>query len=167
MGADGPFPGLDAHAADVIGLADALGIQRFGIVSHDAGAYVAQHIARSHPGRLTGLFFLNAPYLGIGRRWVDARQVREIWYQSFRQLPWAADLVGHNRETCRIYFENMLRHWSHAPGALDGQIEHWVDNFMKPVNIRGGFAWYSASHPARAGRRRGSAGHLRGKLPGR
>jgi len=57
--------------------------------------------------------------------------------------------VGHNRETCRIYFENMLRHWSHAPGALDGQIEFWVDNFMQPGNIRGGFAWYAASHPAR------------------
>ena len=57
--------------------------------------------------------------------------------------------MGHNRETCRIYFENMLRHWSHAPGALDGQIEFWVDNFMQPGNIRGGFAWYAASHPAR------------------
>jgi len=78
VGTDGPFPGLDSHAADILGLADALGIGRFGIVSHDVGAYVTQHIARSHPERLTGLFFLNAPYPGIGRRWVDAGQVREI-----------------------------------------------------------------------------------------
>lgn len=142
-------PGPNVHAADIIALADELGIRRFGLVSHDVGAYVAQGIARTAPDRVSGLFFLNVPYPGIGRRWVEPDQVREIWYQSFHQQPWAPDLVGHNRETCRIYFENMLRHWSHAEKSFDGQIDHWVDNFMKPGNIEGGFAWYSATHPAR------------------
>jgi pimeloyl-ACP methyl ester carboxylesterase len=144
-----PPAGPEVHAQDVLALADALGIERFGLVSHDVGAYVAQVLARKHPERLSGLFFFNAPYPGIGRRWVDASHVREIWYQSFQQLPWAAKLVGSSRETCRIYFENMLRHWSHAPDAFDGQIEHWVDNFMRPGNIEGGFAWYAATHDAR------------------
>ncbi|RVU33911.1 alpha/beta hydrolase [Hwanghaeella grinnelliae] len=142
-------PTAEIHAADIIGLADALGIDRFAVVSHDVGAYVAQQIARSYPDRLTRLFFFNAPYPGIGRRWVDAGHVQEIWYQSFNQLAWAPELIGHNRETCRIYFENMIAHWSHANGAFDGQIDHWVDNFMKPGNLEGGFAWYAASHPAR------------------
>lgn len=142
-------PTADVHAADIVGLADALGIDRFAVVSHDVGAYVAQQIARSYPDRLTRLFFFNGPYPGIGRRWVDAGHVREIWYQSFNQLSWAPELIGHSRETCRIYFRNMIEHWSHAPGAFEGQIDHWVDNFMKPGNIEGGFAWYSASHPAR------------------
>jgi pimeloyl-ACP methyl ester carboxylesterase len=136
------------------------GIERFGIVSHDVGAYVAQQIARTDPERLCGLFFFNAPYPGIGRRWVDATQVREIWYQSFKQLPWAKELVGYNRDTCRIYFENMLRHWSHAPDAFEGQIEHWVDNFMKPGNIEGGFAWYAATHLARMALVQDGAPHL-------
>lgn len=73
----------------------------------------------------------------------------EIWYQSFNQLPWAAELIGYNRDTCRIFFENMLRHWSHVPDALEGQVEYWVDNFMDGGNIQGGFDWYSASHAAR------------------
>lgn len=142
-------PGAATHAGDILALADILGLDRFGIASHDVGAYIAQHIARTTPERLTGLFFFNAPYPGIGRRWVDAHHVQEIWYQSFHQLPWAAQLVGHSRETCRIYFENMLHHWAHRPGTFDGLIEPWVDNFMKPGNIEGGFAWYAATHAAR------------------
>lgn len=142
-------PDAAIHAADILALADALGIARFGIAAHDVGAYVAQQIARTHPERLSGLFFFNCPHPGIGRRWVDADQVREIWYQSFHQLPWAAALVGHSRETCLVYFEGMLRHWAHAQAALDGQIEHWVDNFMRPGAIEGGFAWYAATHAAR------------------
>lgn len=141
--------GPDVHAQDVLAFADALGLDRFGLVAHDVGAYVAQQIARLAPARLTGLFFFNCPYPGIGRRWVDADQVKEIWYQSFNQRPWAQELIGHSRETCRIYFENMLRHWSHAPNAFDGQIDHFVDNFMKPGNLEGGFAWYRATHAAR------------------
>jgi len=141
--------GPDVHARDILALADALGLGRFGLVSHDVGAYVAQTVARMTPGRITGLFFFNGPHPGIGRRWVEAAHIREIWYQSFNQMPWAAQLVGYNRDTCRIFFENMLRHWGHVQEAFDGEIEHFVDNFMKPGNIEGGFAWYKASHEAR------------------
>jgi hypothetical protein len=49
----------------------------------------------------------------------------------------------------RTFFDGMLRHWSHVPSAFDGQIEHFVDNFMKPGNLEGGFAWYRATHAAR------------------
>lgn len=145
----GPPAGPAEHGRDILALAEALGVERFGIVSHDVGAYVAQAVARSAPERVTGLFFFNGPYPGIGRRWVDADQVKEIWYQSFNQQPWAPALVGRDRESCRLYFEGILSHWAHAPHALDGEIPFFVDNFMKPGNIEGGFAWYRASHEAR------------------
>src|SRR5689334_7913611 len=35
---DGSPAGPDVHARDILGLADALGLDRFGIVSHDVGA---------------------------------------------------------------------------------------------------------------------------------
>lgn len=141
--------GANAHTRDILALADALGLERFGLVAHDVGAYVAQEVARLLPRRLLGLFFFNCPYAGIGRRWIDAKHVKEIWYQSFNQQLWAPKLVGHSRETCRIYFEGILSHWAHAPGAFDEHIEHFVDNFMKPGNLEGGFAWYWATHAAR------------------
>jgi pimeloyl-ACP methyl ester carboxylesterase len=81
----------------------------------------------------------------------------EIWYQFFHQKPWAAALVGSSREACRIYFGNMLRHWAAGnPSAFDGEVlEAWVDNFLKPGNLQGGFDWYLSRNRARMAAIRG------------
>ena len=134
---------------DLRALADSLGFERFGIVSHDVGAYVAQGFAREYPERLGGLFFFNCPYPGIGSRWADADSVNEIWYQTFNQQPWAASLVGENRKTCETYFRHFLDHWAHEPGLFDEDLDLWVDNFMKPGNLQGGFDWYICTNASR------------------
>ncbi len=70
--------------------------------------------------------------------------INEIWYQTFNQQPWAASLVGENRKTCETYIRHFLDHWSHEPGLFDEDLDPWVDNFMKPGNLQGGFDWYIA-----------------------
>jgi pimeloyl-ACP methyl ester carboxylesterase len=141
---------LEDHVGDLLGLADALELGRFGVVSHDVGAYVTQAFVRSYPERLTGLFFFDCPYPGIGKRWAEPDHLREIWYQSFHQLPWAADLVGSSRAACEIYFRHFLDHWAHAPDVFEKEdIDAWVDNFLEPGNLRGGFNWYVAAGAAR------------------
>ena len=150
-------PPLPAPASDLLGdlvedlrgLADALGFGRFGIVSHDVGAQVAQGFARRYPDRLAGLFFFDCPYPGIGARWAEPESLDEIWYQSFHQRPWAASLIGENRKTCETYFRHFLDHWAHEPGFFDDDLEAWVDNFMKPGNLQGGFDWYVATNESR------------------
>jgi pimeloyl-ACP methyl ester carboxylesterase len=150
-------PGLPHPPSELLGLmvedlralADALGFERFGIVSHDVGAYVAQGFARRYPERLAGLFFFNCPYPGIGRRWVEPDHVNEIWYQTFNQQPWAASLVGENRKTCETYIRHFLDHWAHEPGCFDEDLNEWVENFMKPGNLQGGFNWYIATNGSR------------------
>jgi pimeloyl-ACP methyl ester carboxylesterase len=134
---------------DLRALADTLDFERFGVVSHDVGAYVAQGFARKYPERLSALIFFNCPYPGIGRRWVDPDSVNEIWYQTFNQQPWAASLVGENRKNCRTYFRHFLDHWAHEPGLFDEDLDHWVDNFMKPGNLQGGFDWYIGTNRSR------------------
>ena len=146
---DPPGDLLGDLVEDLRGLADTLGFERFGVVSHDLGAYAAQGFARKYPERLAGLFFFDCPYPGIGRRWVEPDSVNEIWYQSFHQQPWAASLVGENRETCAAYFRHFLDHWAHEPGLFDEDVEAWVDNFMKPGNLQGGFNWYVATNESR------------------
>jgi pimeloyl-ACP methyl ester carboxylesterase len=79
----------------------------------------------------------------------------EIWYQSFHQQPWAAALIGSSREACRTYFRHFLSHWAHDPHAFDEDLEIWVDNFMKPGNLQGGFNWYVGAHQARLAVMRG------------
>jgi pimeloyl-ACP methyl ester carboxylesterase len=141
---------LEDHVADLLGLTEALGFERFGLVSHDVGAFVAQAFVRAHPGRVAGLFFFDCPYPGIGRRWADPDHLREIWYQSFHQLPLAAELVGTSRETVGRYLRHFLAHWAHDPAAFDDEdVVAWIDNFVAPGNLQGGFNWYAAAHPAR------------------
>ena len=36
----------------------------------------------------------------------------------------------------------MLAAWSHDGHAFDDDLEAWVDNFMKPGTMQGGFNWY-------------------------
>lgn len=134
---------------DLRGLVDGLGFDRFGIVSHDVGAYVAQGFARKYPERLAGLFFFNCPYPGIGGRWAEWYEVNEIWYQTFNQQSWAASLVGESRKTCETYFRHFLDHWAHEPGLFDEDLDLWVDNFMKPGNLQGGFNWYKSTNQSR------------------
>ncbi len=151
---------LDDLVEDLRGLADALGFERFGVVSHDVGAYVAQGFARKYPERLSGLFFFNCPYAGIGERWADWYEVNEIWYQTFNQQPWAASLIGENRKTCETYLRHFLDHWAHEPGLFDEDLDLWVDNFMKPGNLQGGFNWYISTNESRIGLIRDGAPEL-------
>ncbi|MCP5153534.1 MAG: alpha/beta hydrolase [Ectothiorhodospiraceae bacterium] len=146
---------VEHYVDDLEALVDALGLERFGLVSHDVGAFVAQLYARRHPGRLAGLFFLDCPHFGLGPRWVEGAQVREIWYQSFHQLPLAESLVGASRESCRAYLAHFLSHWSHRPTAFDDALDEWTDMFLRPGRLAGGFRWYAVASARRLAALRG------------
>ena len=139
----------DVLAADLAALLDALRIERVAIVSHDVGAFAAQTFARTWPHRCAALFFLDCPYPGIGSRWGEAGHLRETWYQYFHQWPLAEQLAGLSREACRLYIGHFLCHWAADPHAFDDDLEAWVDNFVKPGNLAGGFAWYRGTLPMR------------------
>ena len=149
--------GPDVHARDILALLDRLGLEQVGVVAHDVGAAVVQSLASIQPERLSRLFLFDCPYAGIGKRWAEPEHLKEIWYQLFHQKPWAAELIGSSREACRIYFGNMLRHWAAGnPAAFEGDVlEAWVDNFLKPGNLQGGFDWYVSRNKARMAVMRG------------
>jgi pimeloyl-ACP methyl ester carboxylesterase len=153
---DGPW-GAAEHAADLLALLDALGLGRVGAVGHDVGGAVMQAMARLAPGRFSGLFFFDFFYPGIGARAAAPERLGEIWYQSFHQMPFAPAMVGATRETCALYIGHFLRHWSHRKDAFDEVFDAFVDNFMKPGNLAGGFAYYRAAHAARLAVMRGEA----------
>jgi pimeloyl-ACP methyl ester carboxylesterase len=153
---DGPF-GPEQHAADMLALIDALGLERAGVVGHDVGGAVMQPLARLAPERIAGLFFFDFVYPGIGPRMAEPDRLNNIWYQSFNQMEMAPRLVGATRESCRLYIGHFLKAWSHRKGAFNDMLEAFTDNFLKPGNLAGGFAHYSASHAGRVKMMKGEA----------
>jgi pimeloyl-ACP methyl ester carboxylesterase len=152
----GPFGPAD-QAADMLALADALGLDRFGVVGHDVGGAAMQPLARAAAQRITGLFFFDFVYPGIGPRMGVPDRLNEIWYQSFHQMPFAPALVGATRESCRAYLGHFLRHWSHRKHAFDAVLDVFTDNLLKPGNLEGGFAHYKAAHAGRIAMLKGEA----------
>jgi 3-oxoadipate enol-lactonase len=51
--------GWPAHAADVAGVASALGLRRFDVVGHSMGAYVAMELAAAQPDRVRRLVLID------------------------------------------------------------------------------------------------------------
>ena len=142
--------GPEVHAADILSLLDGLGIGRTGLVGHDVGAYVGQALGRRAPERLTGLFFFDCPYPGIGPRLAQPEMLAEIWYQSFHLQPFAAQVVGASREACRAYIGHFLTHWAGGnPHAFDDVLDTFTDNFLVPGNLQGGFNWYLSQQAGR------------------
>ena len=155
----GPF-GPDDHASDLVALLDALAIPTIRVVGHDVGGAAMLPLARRAPQRIAGLFFFDFVYPGVGARMGAPDRLKEIWYQSFNQMPMAATLVGANRETCTAYFSYFLHHWTWRKNAFDDVLETFIDNFMKPGNLAGGFAHYTGTHAGRIAMMKGQAPKL-------
>jgi pimeloyl-ACP methyl ester carboxylesterase len=156
---DGPFA-PEQHVADMLALIDALGLERAGVIGHDVGGAIMQPLARLAPDRISGLFFFDFVYPGIGPRMAEPDRLNNIWYQSFNQMEMAPRLIGATRENCRLYIGHFLKAWAHRKGAFDDALEAFTDNFFKPGNLAGGFAHYSASHPGRIKMMKGKAPKL-------
>ena len=142
-------PEIRDYVDDLSNLVEHLDLDGFGIVTHDVGAWIAQAYARRNTGRLKGLFFTNCPHPGVGGRWNEPGHQINTWYQQFHQMPFSAELLTRDRENARIYFGNMMEYWTYADGAFDEDLEAWIDNFMKPGNMQGGFNWYIAVNDLR------------------
>lgn len=85
---------LDVLADDVLGLADALGHQRFAVVGHDWGGVIAWHLAGRNPERVSRAAIRNAPHPATLRRYASRhpRQLAKSWYVAWFQLPLLPEL---------------------------------------------------------------------------
>ncbi len=86
---------LDTLADDVLGLAGALGRDRFAVVGHDWGGVVAWHLAARNPERVERAVILNAPHPATLQRYMLAHpsQAAKSWYVGFFQAPMLPEMV--------------------------------------------------------------------------
>jgi haloacetate dehalogenase len=72
-----------AMARDCLALMRALGHQRFAVVGHDRGAYVASRLALDHPDAVGGLVVMDAVPIGEALARCDAKFAASWWHWFF------------------------------------------------------------------------------------
>ena len=140
---------LDQLAADVAGLADHFGREKFAVAGHDWGGAVAWWLAGLQPARVARLAALNAPHPAV---WIEAMrndpvQKRKSSYVRMFQLPYLPELlIGINKGALAKGFRDSTRPdafttddlaryretWA-QPGALTATINYYRAVLKKPL----------------------------------
>ena len=111
-----------AMAADVVALADQIGLQRFAVCGHDRGARVAHRLALDHPQRVSALTLIDiAPTLDMYNR-TDMAFARayDHWFHLIQAAPLPEQMIG---GCARNYLHAKLGGWG---GQGLGHIELWA-----------------------------------------
>ncbi len=82
-----PSPRTDALAEDVLELMRRLGHERFAVVGHDRGSYVAFRLAMDHPDAVNRLAVLDSVPIGEALARADARFAAAWWHWFFLAQP--------------------------------------------------------------------------------
>jgi pimeloyl-ACP methyl ester carboxylesterase len=135
---------LDVLADDVLGLATALGRQRFAVVGHDWGGVVAWHLAARNPERVERAAILNAPPLAAARRYARRHrsQRAKSWYVAFFQLPGLPERLLRARDFAwlRSAMSRSSRPGTFGPEDLAAYREAWA----QPGALTAMLNWYRA-----------------------
>jgi pimeloyl-ACP methyl ester carboxylesterase len=143
--------------ADVIGLADALGADRFHLVGHDWGALVAWAVADRHPDRLRTLTIVSVPHprpFAAARATDPDQQARSTYIQGFKDDPGAADaFLADDAALLRLALaeagpEIVAEHVRvlSDPGAMDAALHYyraWDDELdaVGPISVPTMYVW--------------------------
>jgi len=134
---------MDTLVADILGLADALGYERFHLAGHDFGAMVSWNLAMQHPQRIQRLAIANVPHPEVMKTYLRSHlsQILKSWYAIFFQIPalperlvraanWKFlisampdDLSPQKRDQYRAAWEQ--------PGAITGMINWYRATFRQ------------------------------------
>lgn len=141
--------GIEAYrvsrlAGDVVGLADALGIDRFRLVGHDWGGVVAWATAALNPSRVERLAVLNAPHPDTWARYAlthPTQALRSLYVGLFQlpRLPEALLSAGRHRALRRSLLE------SSRPGTFtEADLDRYVQAWSEPGALTAMIDWYRA-----------------------
>ena len=135
---------VDRLAADVVGLADTLGLDRFRLVGHDWGGVVAWATATLYPARVERLAVLNAPHpdtWGPYARRHPSQALRSLYVGLF-QVPKLPELLlsaGRYRALRRALLD------SSRPGTFtDADLDRYVAAWSEPGALTAMIDWYRA-----------------------
>ena len=131
---------IDHLVADVIALADALGIEKFHLVSHDWGSAVGWQLASDHPNRLMSFTSLSIPHLAAFSRAYseDSLQHEASGYiRNFQTNRLPEYMMAKND------YEVMRSIWSEHN---EKEIASYIDLFSQEGALTSAINWYRANY---------------------
>lgn len=133
---------MDTLVKDILGLADALGYERFCIAGHDFGAMVTWSMAQCCPERIKRMVIANVPHPEVMRSYLRThiKQLLKSWYAAFFQIPglpeWTVKLnnwrflVSAMPDDLSEEDRNRYRAAWGQPGAITGMM-NWYRAFFR------------------------------------
>lgn len=129
--------------ADVVGMADALGKERFHVVGHDWGAVVAWNVGLTNPDRVISLVPLSVPhpyaFSEALRSSTGDQAERSGYFQLFASDSAAATFLANDAEGLR----GIYAAWS-GGGLSDEDVQVYVDLLSEPGALQAALNWYGA-----------------------
>jgi pimeloyl-ACP methyl ester carboxylesterase len=130
---------VERLVGDVLGFADALGVERFHLVGHDWGGAVAWQVAGRHPERLRTVTSVSTPHPGAFRRSIQEGEQRDrSSYILFFRSPEAEPFFLDNDAAG-------LRALYSASGLSDDAVDEYVRVLTQPGAMTGALNWYRAA----------------------
>ena len=134
----------DKTVADLLALADHLGIDRFTLVGHDWGGAIAWMAALQHPDRIARLVIVNAPHPLVFQPTIfdDPEQRKASQYiRRFRDTTIDQGLVGARLE--KFLGSTFAQHVTRAIAGEDKAA--YLDEWSQPGAMTAMLNWYRAS----------------------
>ena len=136
--------GLDVLAADIAGLAAALGFKTIALVGHDWGGIVAWWIAATMPELVERLVVLNAPHVPVTARFLRHHpgQAVRSWYVGAFQVPGLPErlLARNDFAVLRRSMTQSARPGTFSPEVLASFAAAWAQDGA----LTGMVNWYRA-----------------------
>jgi len=136
---------MEHLVGDVLGLADALGLDAFHLVGHDWGASLAWIVAARHAARLRSLTAVSVPHLAAYNAALQAdpdQQERSSYIRLMREEGKAEDvLLEDDGRRLRAMYDGKI------PAT---HVDAYVDFFLDRPALTAALAWYRAMTAALA-----------------
>lgn len=135
----------DRIVADIMALADSLGLKHFTLAGHDWGGAVAWMAALTHPFRVKRLIIVNAPHPLVFQRSLieDTAQREASQYISFFRSPAAeAAITGMGLET---FLDKVMLSHADSTKLPAEERRHYLDDWSQPGALTTMLNWYRAS----------------------
>lgn len=142
---DKPAEGYDSAtlADDMVAVMDELGHERFAVVGHDVGMWIAYALAADHPERVERVAFLEAAVPGLtpDRDLLRAQETSNaLWHWGFNRITDLSEELVAGRE--RLFFGWQFEHKAVTPLPPDA-VDVYIDALTTgPDALHGSFAPY-------------------------